>query len=555
LRQARASDEISENQPASQSTSIPGNTGVKGDDHNQATSGVTSKVADFLFTSGVSETIQKQFKVKYQGDGNLPKISELRYMTTQANASAGSFDIVKGKGVKVICLALNFAQKSFHAGAYSKFVSDNLVGGNFLIQPVETVFSDEVFEKDAVAKFFTGYIAALTGKLGSRTPSKTTPTDVMDKVSDIIHKRIHNHLCSTLTANELLAPCSKETWVEKVEMDLKNLLQSAVAQSTEDGVKYAFKLFDLFDLVFKEVMRNRRAEFLQHFRNIQVDKTWLRRQIIKGKSIQRKVKGKALVQWQDDANLTVSDIIWLSNSEKQGVSQLLGTTWVKAFDEAITRLGKLGKPLQHDSYKLLLKRFESLKTEQTNFVRLLSAKVGVRKKLLTQAGYLGDVKKKDPYKLSVAFIAKVPSERIFKDSSGKTDSISTNLFNSVAKMSSIALLLKDSPLEIETINHSNLTGLVSRYQFEGRLYANADALKHAITMINSSRAARYAQQESEIKTPLLTDNRFGALATELPNSSQNDLWEPQEYLDRTDLDEEDVESTISIREAGEYPAA
>jgi hypothetical protein len=485
----------------------------------------------YMFTPGITPDTLRNFLTLYTGEGNLPNVSELRYLNPQAITGAESFDVVKQRDFKIVLLPINFAQGLHHAGAFSGYIFDQLKEGDFRFQPVETDFSHNVFEQETVAKFFSGYVAAIE-RFGARTPSKTTPTDMMAKLSDIIYKRVHNQLCSTLGNNELLAPCQKDMWVGKVDIELRNLLQSATAQIDEVGTKLAFKLLNLFDLVFKEVVRVNRERFLNYFRLIPVDKTWMRRQLIKGKTVRRKIKGRFLDQWQDEANLTISDIIWLSNSEKQDVSRLLGITWVKAFDDALQRFESLDKPVQHDCYKSLLQRFERLKTEQTNFVRQVSAKVGVRKKLLSEAGLLGDLKKKDPYKSAISFITKPARERILKDADGTVKEFETARFNKCFNIQNFALLLK-TPLEGEESEPANIADILPSAVFEGRFFSSTEAMRSAQSLINSARRQREkeAAAETEQNLPDVNENPFSPLGDESDNDEYQGEYDPGDAED------------------------
>jgi hypothetical protein len=484
-------------------------------------------IPNYMFTPGVSSDALRNFLTRYTVEGNLPSVSELRYLNPQAITGAENFDVVKQPNYKIVLLPFNFAEGMDYAGAFSRYIFDQLNGGDYRFQPVSTSFSHSVFEQETVAKFFSGYVDALE-RFGTRKPSKTTPTDVMVKVSDIIYKRVHNQLCSTLGSTEALAPYHKDMWVGKVDVELRNLLQSATAQIDEVGTKLAFKLLSLFDFVFKEKMRVKREELLNYFRAIPVDKTWMRRQLIKGKTVRRKVKGKFHDQWQDDANLTISDIIWLSNSEKQEVSRLLGITWVKAFDDALQRFEGLDKPAQHDCYKSLLKRFERLKTEQTNFVRQVSAKVGTRKGLLQEAGILGDLKKKDPYKSAISFITKPARERILRDANGAVKNDATLKFNQCFNIQHFALLLK-SPLDEDANEPSNLASVLPSAVYEGRFFFSTESMISARNTINAAR-----QQRNNAVTGYggyhinVSENQFAALDEENEDDDQDD--EP-DYVD------------------------
>lgn len=400
--------------------------------------------------------------------------------------------------------------------AFCKYVFDSLLGSDIRFQVGETEFVDDCFEQETVAKYFTGFIRFMDMDFfGTRKPSKTNPSDIMDKVYDVLYRQVHNTMLSTLGEDECLSPWIAESWVGKTDTELRNLLAGATAQINQDGTKRCHALLSVFLLIIKHWVGVNRPALLAHFRSLKVDRTWMRRQIIKGKFTRKKVKGKTIEQWQDDPTLTVSDIIWLSNKEKQDIQSMLGVSWVKAFDDALFRFSQRPTTEQHDLYKDMLAKFEQIRSEQTDFVRVVSAKSGKRKSMLIDMGLLGDVKKKNAYTEAIAFISKPPRERLIRGAGGAVDDDATEKFNQLGDIDNFIHLL---PFDLEDRENNLLeNAIMPNGFFQGKYYQSnvlADLARVRITRV--VRALVEDADDPVRETEIPVQNMYQVLVGNLP---------------------------------------
>jgi hypothetical protein len=322
---------------------------------------------------------------------------------------------------------------------------------------------------------------------------------------------------STLGDGENLAPWSPETWVGKTEIELRNLLSAATAQINQEGTKKAFGLLSIFLLILKQWIETNRAMLLLHFRSVRVDRTWMRRQLIRGALVKKKEKGKTTEQWQDERTLTVSDIRWLTNRERQELQSVLGLSWIKAFDETLARFVRLPSPQQHDLYKDMLARFETIKSQQTEFVRAVSAKSGKRKNILKDMGLITDVKKKDPYQAAIAFISKPNLERLVKNADGTVDNDKTAKFHKAGKIDSFIHLLP-SQFADRSDNDLERTIMPEGF-FQGKYYlTNAKAATAENRIRSLVMNAIHNSPHPSTQTEINTQNLYEVLVGILPQS-------------------------------------
>jgi hypothetical protein len=217
----------------------------------------------------------------------------------------------------------------------------------------------------------------------------------------------------------------------------------------------------------------------------------------------------------------MSDVIWLNNRERQDIQNILGLSWVKAFDDSLSRFTRLATDFQHDLYKPMLMKFEKIKNEQTEFVRALSAKAGKRKSILVNMGLLGDTKKKDAYNQAISFISKSNKERLITNALGQIDNDLTEKFNFVGNVDSFIHLL---PNQFEEREVNDLEGSVMPDGFfQGKYYATdalATSAGNRITRIVGNLVRASSHPSTEIETSIR--NVYEALIGELPESEDDE---------------------------------